>query len=94
MYLIPHTTDPLQTQNFTHEGYDLTLTTRWNSIFGIWQFDLFDNEQQEWITQCETFAVGSPALMQSSLPFVFVMLSDILNVYIMDKDEYSAAIRA
>ena len=94
MYLIPHTTNPLQTQNFTYADYDLTLTTRFNSIWGIWQFDLFDNNEQEYITQNEAFAVGSPALMQSSLPFVFVMLNDILNVYILDKEEYRAAIRA
>lgn len=94
MHLIPHTTEPLQTQNFVYDGYDLTLTTRFNSIWGIWQFDLFDNNEQEYITQSEAFAVSSPSLIQSRLPFIFIMLDDILNVYILEKDEYRAAIRA
>ena len=94
MYLIPHTTEPLQTQNFTHEGYDLTLTTRWNSMFGFWNFDLYDNDKQEYITQSEAFAPSSPSLMQSSLPFIFMMQSTILDVMIIDKGDYREAVRA
>ena len=94
MHLIPHTTEPLQIQNFVHQGYDVTLTTRWNSIFGFWNFDLYDNNTQEYINQSEAFAVGAPCLIQSALPFVFVMLEDILNVYIFDKGEYRATVRA
>lgn len=93
-YLIPHTTDPLQTQNFTHEGYNLTLTTRFNSVFGFWNFDLYNNETQEYITQSEAFATGAPSLTQSELPFVFVMGASILEVYIIDKEEYYANVWA
>ena len=108
MFKIPLTSEPLQTQNFAHDGYDLTLTTRWNTIFGIWQFDLFDNVAQEYITQCDSFSIASPSLMGSSLPFYFVMLDDAglldtpivkedlgnrVNVYIINKDDYRAAIR-
>lgn len=109
MFKIPLSSDPLQTQNFTHDGYDLTLTTRWNTIFGIWQIDLYDNINQVWITQCEGLSLASPALYGSILPFVFVMLDDVgmidapiskddmgnrVNVYIVNKDDYRDAIRA
>lgn len=94
MYTIPHTTAPLQTQNFIHEGYDLTMTTYYNSVFGLWAFDLFDNTTQQYITQYEALSAGAPALLQSKLPFVFVMLSSILDVNIMDRGEYREAIRA
>lgn len=108
MYLIPLSSEPLQTQNFTHDGYDLTLTTRWNTIFGIWQFDLFDNIKQEYIVQSAAFTISSPSLMGSVLPFYFVMIDDAglinelitkedlgnrVNVYIVNKDEYRAAVR-
>lgn len=109
MYLLPISTDPLQTQNFTHEGYDLTLTTRWNSVVGFWNIDLFDNTEQVYLTQAEPLTVGSAACIHLQLPFVFVMLDesnlgtgpididemgDRINVYLLDKEEYHAAIRA
>lgn len=108
MFKIPLSNEPLQTQNFTHEGYDLTLTTRWNTIFGTWQFDLYDNINQVWITQSEGLSLASPSLYGSSLPFVFVMLDDVsltetpisrddmgdrVNVYIVNEGDYRAAIR-
>lgn len=109
MYLIPHTSDPLQTQNFTHEGWDLTLTTRWNSVVGFWNIDVFDNLKQEYITQGEALAVGSACMEQSLAPFVIVMLDDSglgtgavsrdelgnrLNIYLVDEDAYHAAVRS
>lgn len=108
MYLIPLSDEPLQSQNFTHEDYDLTMTTRWNTIFSIWQFDLYDNIEQEWITQSEGLSLASPALYSSSVPFFFVMLDDYglidepvskedlgerVNVYIVNEEDYRDAIR-
>lgn len=109
MYLIPLTSDPLQTQNFTHEGYDLTLTTRWNSVVGFWNIDLFDNVNQEYLTKGEALTVGAATCAHLQLPFVIVMLDESglgegpisrdelgnrLNVYLVNKEEYNAAIRA
>lgn len=108
MYLVPLTPDPLQIQNFTQDGFDLTLTTRWNSVVGFWNIDLFDNINQVYLTRGEPLAVGSPTGVHLQLPFVFVLLDDSnlgegpidisemgsrLNVYIVNKDSYYAAIR-
>lgn len=109
MYLIPLTADPLQTQNFTHDGYDLTLTTRWNSVVGFWNIDLFDNQAQTALTTGEPITVGSSSIAHLQLPFVFVLIDDSglgegpvgiedmgerLNLYIVNKEDYHAAIRA
>lgn len=108
MFLIPLNSDPLQTQNFTHQGYDLTLTTRWNSVVGFWNIDLFDNINQIYLTQSEPLTVGSPTGVHLQLPFVFVLIDEFgigegpininelgerLNLYIVNKDTYNAAIR-
>ena len=109
MYQIPLTSDPLQTQNFTHEGYDLTLTTRWNSVVGFWNIDLFDNVNQIYLSRSEPLTVGAATCAHLQLPFVFVLiddsglgegpidideLGDRINLYIVDKEDYHAAIRA
>lgn len=108
MYLVPLTADPLQIQNFTQDGFDLTLTTRWNSVVGFWNVDLFDNATQNYLTKGEPLTVGSPTGVHLQLPFVFVLIDESgigegpisidemgvrLNLYIVDKDSYNAAIR-
>lgn len=108
MFLIPLTNEPLQQQNFTHDGYDLTLITRWNSVMSMWNFDLYNNITQSWLTRSEPLSVGSPALNHLDLPFVFVMLDSSgvgygsssindmgnrITVNILSKDEYNEAIR-
>lgn len=109
MYLVPLTSEPLQAQNFTHMGYDLTLTTRWNSVVGYWNIDLFDNVNQVYLTRSEPMTVGSATGYHLQLPFVFVLIDesnlgeppidisemgDRVNVYIVNKEAYHAAIRA
>lgn len=109
MYLVPLTADPLQTQNFTQDGFDLTLTTRWNSVVGFWNIDLFDNASQTYLTRGEPLTVGSATGVHLQLPFVFVLLDEAnigegpididelgvrLNLYIVNKDSYYAAVRA
>ena len=108
MFLVPLNSDPLQTQNFTHDGYDLTLTTRWNSVVQFWNIDLFDNINQVYLTQGEPITVGAATGAHLQLPFVFVLIDDggigegpidieelgvRLNLYIVNKDTYSAAVR-
>lgn len=108
MYLVPLTADPLQTQNFTHEGYDLTLTTRWNSVVGYWNIDLFDNVNQIFLSRGEPLAVGSATGIHLQLPFVLLLVDESglgegpiereemgvrLNLYLVDKEIYYGAIR-
>lgn len=103
------TSDPYQTQNFTHEGYDLTMVTRWNSVVGFWNIDLFDNINQVYLTRSEALTVGAATGIHLQLPFVFVLIDESnlgeqpisieemgvrLNVYIVSKEEYHAATRS
>ena len=109
MYLISTSTDALQEQNFTYGDYDVTLTLRWNSVVGFWNFDLYDNTGDVQVTQSEALSVGSPSLVGSQLPFYFLLnddsglgtnavkiteLGDRLNLYIVDRKEYNEAIRS
>lgn len=109
MYLVPLTAIPLQTQNFTHDGHDLTLTTRWNSVSKFINIDLFDNVTQETLTLSEALTVGSATCAHLQLPFVFMLvdesglgtapidlddIGDRINLYIVNKEDYHAAIRA
>lgn len=105
MYLIPHNSQPLQSQNFTHYGHSLTLITRWNTFVGFWNIDVYDNKKQEWLTRGEGLSIGSACLSNIDIPFVLVMLADdpyieitrealgdTLNVFIIDKEEYADAV--
>lgn len=109
MFLVPLDPYSLQSQNFTHLGYDLTLITRWNSAVGFWNMDLFDNINQNYLTRSEALTVGAATCSHLQLPFVFVLIDesnlgeppisidemgDRLNVYIVNKEDYHAAIRA
>lgn len=109
MYLIPLTNDPVQIQNFTHEDYNFTLTAYWNSVGGFWAIDLFDNRNQEYLTQYETLAVGAMTCEHLDMSFGFVMLDTAnvgepptsiddmgtrLNLYIIEKVDYYEAIRS
>lgn len=108
MYLVPVTTDAYQIQNFTYDVHDLTLTLRWNSIVGFWNFDLYDNTNDIQVTQSEALSVGSPSLVGSKLSFYLLLnddsglgtnateitdLGDRINLYIVDRTEYNEAIR-
>jgi hypothetical protein len=108
MYLISTTADALQDQNFTYGDYDLTLTLRWNSVVGFWNFDLYDNTNDVQVTQSEALSIGSASLIGSNLPFIFLLnddsglgtnavsiseLSDRLNLYIVDKEVYNASLK-
>lgn len=108
IYKIPHSNSALQTQNFIHQGYNLTMVTRWNTVVGFWNFDLYDNAKQKWLTQSEALSFGSASLYHLDLPFVFVMLDDSdfgysdvspelmgssINIYIVDKGVYDEAVQ-
>ena len=103
--IIPHNSQPLQSQNFTHMGYSFTLITRWNSFVGYWNVDIYDNRKREWLTQGEPLSIGAPCLSNLDLPFYFVLLAadpytqitrealgDTINLYIVDRAEYNDAI--
>lgn len=108
MYLIATTTDPLQEQTFTHDGYNVDLTLRWNSVCGFWNFDLYDNTTDVQVTQSEPLSVGSASLIGSHLPFVLFLsddagigtnavdiseMGDRINLYIVEKEVYNEAIK-
>ena len=108
MYLIATTSDPLQEQNFTYSGYDVSLTLRWNSVCEFWNFDLYDNTNDIQVTQSEPLSVGSASLIGSHLPFILMLsddagigtnavsideMGDRINLYIVDKEVYNEAIK-
>jgi len=108
MYAIPVTTDDIQIQSFNLFGYSLKLTLRFNSVSQLWNFDLFDQNKNEFITQSAGLAVNSPTLMGKNLPFLVMMidgsglginsiqqseLGNRLHIYFVDKEVFREAIR-
>lgn len=105
MHIIPHNSQPLQSQNFTHMGESLTLNTRWNTFGQFWNIDVYDNIKGEWITQGEGLNIGGACLTNVNFPFYIVMLAvdpytvitrealgDTLNIYLVTREEYHDAI--
>ncbi|MGG7074323.1 hypothetical protein U5B43_08745 [Campylobacter sp. 9BO] len=108
MYLIPTTTDELQTQNFSLYGVNVELTLTYNAIGGVWQFDLTDTDTDEIYAQNKGLSVNAPSLLNTKLPFVLMLideshqglngvdkseLSNRLNLYLIGKDEFKTAMR-
>lgn len=108
-YLIPVTTDGVQKQFFSLFGYQLEFTLRFNSVSGLWNFDLLNQKTNQYITQSAGLAVNSPTLIGNNLPFVVIMidgsgwginstqqseLGSRLNIYFIDKEVFHEAIRA
>ena len=107
-YRILVTAEPLQEQSFDLFGYKLRFTLRFNSISGLWNYDLFDLEKETFICQSFGLAVDAPSLISMNLPFVVVMedLSGLginsihqsemgkrLQVAFVDKRLYREAVR-
>lgn len=109
MHIIQTTTDDVLEQSFTLYDRNLRLTLRYNAISTGYQFDLFDIDNDEYITKNKGLSVGSPSLIEFNLPFVLVLddksglginaiskddLNNRMQLLIMTKDEYREAIRA
>lgn len=108
MYIIQTTNDDVLEQTFSLYDMNLRLVLRYNSILVGYQFDLFDINRDEYITKNKGLSVGSPALIEYNLPFVLVLddksglginavskddLNNRMQLLIMTKEEYRAAIR-
>lgn len=104
MHIIPHNSQPLQSQSFNYMGESLTLITRWNTR-GFWNIDVYDNLNDEWITRGEGLSIGGACLTNVNFPFYIVMLAvdpytvitrealgDTLNIYLVTREEYQDAI--
>ena len=108
MFKIITTTDDVLEQSFTLYGKNLRLTLRYNAILTGYQFDLFDIDNDEYVTKNKGLSVGSPSMIEFNLPFVLVLddksglginaiskddLNNRMQLLIMTKEEYRAAIR-
>ena len=108
MFIIQTTTDDVLEQSFSLYDMNLRLTLRYNAISTGYQFDLFDIDKDEYITKNKGLSVGSPSLIEFNLPFVLVLddksglginaiskddLNNRMQLLIMTKEEYRAAIR-
>ncbi|OCG10904.1 hypothetical protein A9G09_11790 [Gilliamella sp. wkB292] len=108
MHIIQTTNDDVLEQSFSLYDMNLRLTLRYNAISTGYQFDLFDINNDEYITKNKGLSVGSPSLIEFNLPFVFVLddklglginaiskddLNNRMQLLIMDKEEYREAIR-
>lgn len=108
MFIIQITTDDVLEQSFTLYDKNLRLTLRYNAILTGYQFDLFDIDNDEYVTKNKGLSVGSPSMIEFNLPFVLVLddksglginaiskddLNNRMQLLIMTKEEYRAAIR-
>ncbi len=108
MYIIKTTQDDILEQSFSLYNMNLRLTLRYNAILTGYQFDLFNIDNDEYITKNKGLSVSSPSLIEYNFPFVLVLIdkstlginaisqSDLNNrmqLLIMTKEEYRAAIR-
>ena len=108
MHIIQTTIDDVLEQSFSLYDMNLRLTLRYNAISTGYQFDLFDIDKDEYITKNKGLSVGSPSLIEFNLPFVLVLddksglginaiskddLNNRMQLLIMTKEEYRAAIR-
>ncbi|CAG9411404.1 TPA: phage baseplate plug family protein [Providencia alcalifaciens] len=108
IYEIPVSREIIQEQTFTLFDMNIRLTLYFNRISRGWQFDLFNLDKNEVITQLQGLAVNAPSLLEKNLPFI-LMLSDKsrfginsisrdelgrrLLLYIVDKEVWREAIR-
>ncbi|MDF7667454.1 hypothetical protein PT273_06305 [Orbaceae bacterium ESL0727] len=108
MYQIQTTSDDLLEQSFSLFDMNLRLTLRYNSVAIGYQFDLFDIDNDSYITQNKGLSVGSPALIECDVPFVLVLddksglglnaisktdLNNRMQLLMMSKEEYRETIR-
>lgn len=109
MFIIQTTTDNVLEQSFSLYDMNLRLTLRYNAISIGYQFDLFDIDNDEYVTKNKGVSVGSPSLIEFNLPFVLVLddksglginaiskddLNNRMRLLIMAKEEYRASIRS
>lgn len=108
MNIIQTTTDDVLEQSFSLYDMNLRLTLIYNAISKGYQFDLFDIDNDEYVTKNKGLSVGSPSLIEFNLPFVLVLddksrlginaiskddLNNRMQLLIMTKEEYRASIR-
>lgn len=108
IYSILVTSDPVQEQSFSLFGYRLRFTLRYNSVGGVWNYDLYDQNKEAFICQSFGLAVNAPSLMGKNLPFVVVLddtsglglnsvnqtdMGSRLRILFIDKAYYHEAIR-
>lgn len=109
MYIIQTTSDDVLEQSFSLYDMNLRLTLKYNAISTGYQFDLFDIDEDEYITKNKGLSVGSPSLIEFNLPFVLVLddksglginaiskddLNNRMQLLIMIKEKYRASIWA
>ena len=107
MYVIQTTADDVLIQSFSLYDMNLRLTLKFNAVSIGYQFDLFDIDKDEYITQNKGLSVSSPALIEFDTPFVLVLydksglginaiskgdLNNRMQLLIMTKEEYREAI--
>lgn len=108
-YEIPVSTEEIQEQSFEMSGLNVRLTLYFNRITQGWQFDLYDTNENRFITQMQGLAVNAPALLEKNIPFLLILsdgsgtginsmrrgeLGKRLTLYAVDKEEWREAIRA
>ncbi|RKS86916.1 hypothetical protein DES39_0122 [Orbus hercynius] len=108
MHKISITSASVQEQSFALYDMNLRLTLYYNKWLKGYQFDLFDLNNNVFITKMKGLTVGSPALIEFDLPFVLtlgdksgyglnaVSQTDFANrmaLFIMTKEEYHETIR-
>lgn len=108
MYRIQITSAAVQEQSFSLYEMNLRLTLYYNQLSRCYQFDLFDLDKNQFITQLKGLSVSSPALLEFNLPFVLVLKdkselgigsisqTDFANRFallIMTREEYRETVR-
>ena len=88
IYSILATNEPLQEQTFSLFGMTLRFTLRFNNVGTVWNYDLYDVDNEEYICQSFGLAVNAPSLISKNLPFI-VMLHDSsgLGINCLDQSE-------
>lgn len=108
MHIILTTNDDVLEQTLNLFNMNLRLTLKYNAILRGYQFDLFDIDNDKYITRNKGLSVSSPSLSEFNLPFVLVLddksglghnatskddFNNRMQLLVMTKEEYRAAIR-
>ena len=108
MYVIQTTSDDVLEQSFSLYDMNLKLTLRYNAVLRGYQFDLFNIDEDKYITKNKGLSVSSPSLIEFNLPFVLVLKDKLglganstskedfngrMQIVIMGKDEWRESLR-
>lgn len=108
IYEIPLSNEAIQEQIFTLFDMNIRLILHFNKISKGWQFDLYNLDKNEVITQLQGLVVNAPSLLEKNLPFILMLsdkshfginsisrgeLGNRLLLYIVDKEVWREAIR-